>query len=232
MLTIENVSVYYGHICAVDNVSLAVKKGEVVAPIGSNGAGKSSLMKAVLGISRVKSGTIRFMGKDITSWPTSKIVASGISYIPEGGGVLPLMTIRENLLLGAIFNQSEINKNLDKVYSIFPVLKERQYQPASNLSGGQRQMCAIGRALMGTPKLLMMDEPSLGLAPKIVTEILNISRELVKDGPSILLAEQNAKKALDYSDRAYVFRTGNVVLNGNSNELLENHEIQQAYLGG
>jgi branched-chain amino acid transport system ATP-binding protein len=232
ILSVESLTVHYGHICAVKNVSLKIDEGEIVAPIGSNGAGKSSLMKAVLAIERKTSGKIIFMGQDITGWSTARIVASGIVYIPEGGGVLPLMTVKENLQLGGLHYKGDLNKRMSQVFEQFPILKERLGQQASTLSGGERQMLAIGRALMASPKLLMMDEPSLGIAPKIVTEIFNIIKELKNSGYSILLSEQNARKALEYSDRSYVFQTGNIMLKGSSKELLNNPDVQRIYLGG
>lgn len=232
VLKVENLSVSYGHINAVTDVSLTVDDGEIVAPVGANGAGKSTLMKAILGIQRPSRGRITFQGQDITRWPTARIVAAGIAYIPEGGGVLPLMTIRENLLLGGLHYKGNLNAQMDKIYAQFPILKEREGLAASTLSGGQRQMLAIGRALMGAPKLLMMDEPSLGIAPLIVTEIFNTIRELSKMGHSILLSEQNARKALEYADRAYVFQTGLIKLHGHGKEILDNPDVQRAYLGG
>jgi branched-chain amino acid transport system ATP-binding protein len=232
ILTVEDLSLYYGHICALRNVNLEVNAGEIVSPIGSNGSGKSSLMKAVLGIHRVSGGRIIFMGNDITSWSTTRIVTSGIVYIPEGGGVLPLMTVKENLLLGALHYKGDVNKRMEQIFGDFPILKQRQKQQASTLSGGERQMLAIGRALMGSPKLLMMDEPSLGIAPKIVTEIFNMIKVLRDTGYSILLSEQNAKKAMEYSDRSYVFQTGNIIMHGSSRELLNNPDVQRVYLGG
>ena len=231
VLDIENISVYYGHICAIRNVSLKAGKGEIVGLIGANGAGKSTVMKAVLGIQRGSSGKIEFLGKDITRMSTEKIVASGIVYVPEGGGVLPFMTILENLQLGAIHFKGNFNDRLKQVYGLFPILAERQHQLAGTLSGGERQMVAIGRALMSAPKLVMLDEPSLGLGPKIVAGVFNIILGLKKAGYTILLSEQNARKTLQSADRAYVFQTGDIMLSGTGKELLDDPVVQQAYLG-
>ena len=231
VLDIENISVYYGHICAIRNVSLKARKGEIVGLIGANGAGKSTVMKAVLGIQRGSSGKIEFLGKDITRMSTEKIVASGIVYVPEGGGVLPFMTILENLQLGAIHFKGNLDERLEQVFGLFPILEERQRQLAGTLSGGERQMVAIGRALMSAPKLVMLDEPSLGLGPKIVAGVFNIILGLQKAGYTILLSEQNARKTLQSADRAYVFQTGDIMLSGTGKELLDNPVVQQAYLG-
>ena len=232
VLDIENISVFYGRICAIRNASLEAYEGEIVGLIGANGAGKSTLMKAVLGIQRSNTGSIQFMGRDITRVSTESIVASGIVYVPEGGGVLPFMTILENLQLGAIHYKGDFNVRLRQVFEKFPILEERKFQYAGTLSGGERQMVAIGRALMSAPKLVMLDEPSLGLGPKIVAEVFNIILDLQKAGYTLLLSEQNAKKTLQSSDRAYVFQTGDIMLQGTGKELLDNPEVQQAYLGG
>jgi branched-chain amino acid transport system ATP-binding protein len=232
ILTIENLSVFYGHISAVRNVTLEAHKGEIVGLIGANGAGKSTVMKAVLGVLHRSSGSIRFLGKDITRMSTERIVASGIVYVPEGGGVLPFMTILENLQLGAIHFKGNLNDRLKRVFEIFPILEERQHQLAGTLSGGERQMVAIGRALMSDPKLMMLDEPSLGLGPKVVAGVFNIILDLQKAGYTILLSEQNARKTLQCANRAYVFQTGDIMLNGTGKELLDNPVVQQAYLGG
>jgi branched-chain amino acid transport system ATP-binding protein len=230
ILTIDNLSAFYGHICAVRNVSLKADAGEIVGLVGANGAGKSTLMKAVLGITRGSSGTIHFLGKDVTRTATEKVVASGIAYVPEGGGALPFMTILENLQLGALHLKGDMNPLLKEVFKRFPILEKRQHQLAGTLSGGERQMAAIGRALMSEPKLLMLDEPSLGLAPKVVAEVFSIVSDLKKEGYTILLAEQNARKTLQCADRAYVLQTGSIILSGTGNELLNNPEVQKAYL--
>jgi len=232
ILNIKNISVYYGHICAIRNVSLDAQEGEIVGLIGANGAGKSTVMKAVLGIQRSSTGSIQFMSKDITRMSTENIVASGIVYVPEGGGVLPFMTILENLQLGAIHFKGNLNDRLKQVFERFPFLEERQHQQARTLSGGERQMLAISRALMSAPKLLMLDEPSLGLGPKVVAGVFNIILDLQKAGYTLLLSEQNARKTLQCANRAYVFQTGDIMLNGTGKELLDNPVVQQAYLGG
>jgi branched-chain amino acid transport system ATP-binding protein len=231
-LTIENLSVFYGRISAVRNVSLEAREGEIIGLIGANGAGKSTVMKAVLGVQRGSSGRIQFLGKDITRMSTERIVASGIVYVPEGGGVLPFMTILENLQLGAIHFKGDFTARLKQVFGRFPILEERQLQLAGTLSGGERQMVAVARALMSAPKLLMLDEPSLGLAPKLVAEIFNIILDLQKAGYTILLSEQNAKKTLQCADRAYVLQTGDIMLQGAGRELLDNPDVQRAYLSG
>ncbi len=230
VLTIENLSVFYGHITAVRNVSLEARPGEIVGLIGANGAGKSTIMKAALGIQRVSTGRITFLGQDVTQTSTERIVASGLVYVPEGGGVLPYMTVMENLQLGALHFKGDFNERLRHVFERFPILQKRQYQLAGTLSGGERQMLAIGRALMSAPKLLMLDEPSLGLAPKIVAEVFSIVVDLRQSDYTILLSEQNAKKTLQCADRAYVLQTGSLTLQGTGAELLRNEDVQRAYL--
>jgi len=232
ILKVESLSASYGHVSAIRQVSLEVNEGELVALIGANGAGKSTLISAVLGIAPVKSGTIRFMGQDITGKTTDTIVASGISVVPEGRGLLPLMTVLENLQLGAYHVKGDITRYLERAFDRFPVLAERKSQPAGTLSGGQQQMLALARALMSSPKLLMMDEPSLGLAPLAVNELFEMIDDLKKEGQTILLSEQNARKALQYADRGYVFEVGNVVLEGTAQELTGNPQVRYAYLGG
>ena len=211
---------------------MEICENEIVGLVGSNGAGKSTLMKTILGIMRVKSGNITFMARDITKTATPHIVASGIAYVPEGGGVFPFMSILENLKLGAVHYKGSINDRIESIFSRFPILKERQNQQAGTLSGGQRQIVAIGRALMSAPKLLMFDEPSLGLAPRVVEELFRLIIELKEDGYTILLSEQNARKTLQHADRAYVFRTGSIILHGTGAELMNNEVVRQAYLGG
>jgi branched-chain amino acid transport system ATP-binding protein len=232
ILTIENLSVFYGRISAIRNVSLEAYESEIVGLIGANGAGKSTVMKAVLGVQRGSSGSIRFLNKDITRMSTERIVASGVVYVPEGGGVLPFMTILENLQLGAIHFKGNLNGRLKQVFERFPILEERQHQLAGTLSGGERQMVAIGRALMSAPKLLMLDEPSLGLGPKVVAGVFSIILDLQKAGYTILLSEQNARKTLQCANRAFVFQTGDIMLSGTGKELLDNPVVQKAYLGG
>lgn len=230
ILSIENLSVSYGHIAAVRNVSLEARQGEIVGLVGANGAGKSTIMKAALGVQRVSAGRVRFLGQDVTNGSTEKIVASGLVYVPEGGGVLPWMTILENLQLGALHFKGDFAAQLRHVFDRFPILENRQRQLAGTLSGGERQMVAIGRALMSSPKLLMLDEPSLGLAPKIVADVFNIIGDLKRSGYTILLSEQNAKKTLQSADRAYVLQTGSLILQGAGKELLDNEDVQRAYL--
>jgi branched-chain amino acid transport system ATP-binding protein len=230
ILRVENLTVSYGHIVAVRDVSLEARQGEIVGLIGANGAGKSTMMKAALGIHRAASGHIRFLGQDVTTVSTEKIVAVGLVYVPEGGGVLPFMTVMENLQLGALHFKGDFASQLEKVFARFPILKTRVTQMAGTLSGGERQMVAIGRALMSSPKLLMLDEPSLGLAPKVVAEVFSIVRELREEGFTILLSEQNAKKTLQCADRAYVLQTGRLTLQGTGQELLTNEDVQRAYL--
>jgi branched-chain amino acid transport system ATP-binding protein len=200
--------------------------------VGANGAGKSTLMKTILGIRRVSGGNITFLDRDITRTSTPNIVSSGIAYVPEGGGVFPFMSILENLQLGAVHYKGDINERIDTIFERFPILKKRKTQQAGTLSGGQRQILALGRALMSAPKLLMFDEPSLGLAPKVVEELFKLILDLKDDGYTILLSEQNARKTLQHSSRAYVFQTGSIILNGTGDELMNNKVVQQAYLGG
>jgi len=230
ILGLENLSVSYGHIAAVRNVSLEARQGEIVGLVGANGAGKSTIMKAALGVQRASAGRVRFLGQDVTNGSTEKIVASGLVYVPEGGGVLPWMTILENLQLGALHFKGDFAAQLRHVFDRFPILENRQRQLAGTLSGGERQMVAIGRALMSSPKLLMLDEPSLGLAPKIVADVFNIIGDLKRSGYTILLSEQNAKKTLQSADRAYVLQTGSLILQGAGKELLDNEDVQRAYL--
>jgi len=232
LLKINNISSFYGPICAIRDISMEIYTNEIVGLIGANGAGKSSLMKSIIGIRPVKNGNIVFMDHDITRASTPDIVSSGIAYVPEGGGVFPFMTIKENLQLGAVHYKGNVNERIAMIYERFPLLKERERQQAGTLSGGQRQLVAIGRALMSAPRLLMLDEPSLGLAPKVVEELFRLILDLKNDGYTILLSEQNAKKTLQYANRAYVFRTGSIILHGTGKELMDNPVVQQAYLGG
>jgi branched-chain amino acid transport system ATP-binding protein len=228
---VTNLSVSYEQLSAIRQVSLEVNEGEFVALLGANGAGKSTLIAAVLGVVRAKSGTIQFLGRDITRESTDHIVGSGISVVPEGRGILPLMTVMENLQLGAYHKKGDISKRLNWVFERFPILGERKNLLAGMLSGGQQQILAIGRALMGSPRLIVMDEPSLGLAPALVSELFRILLELKKEGQTILLAEQNARKALQCADRAYVFEVGRIVFEGTTQELIRDPKLYQAYLG-
>lgn len=232
LLRVTDLSVSHGSVPALKEVSLHICKNEFIALIGSNGAGKSTLLESVIGVCRASGGRILFLGEDITGKPTDKIVAAGISLCPEGRGILPRMTTLENLQLGSYHNRKGMGRSLSFVFDLFPVLAHRMKQVAGTLSGGQQQMLSIGRALMGEPRLLMLDEPSLGLAPIVVEELFGIIRGLCKEGYTILLSEQNAKKALQYSHRAYIFETGRIVGNGPSNRLIGDSSVIDAYLGG
>jgi branched-chain amino acid transport system ATP-binding protein len=233
MLQIKGINVFYGAIQALNNVSAEVNPGEIVAIIGSNGAGKSTLLRTISGLLRPRGGTITFEGKDLTTMPAHEIVKLGISQSPEGRRIFTNMTVQENLQLGAFIRKdSEIEADQDLVLQRFPRLKERFKQSAGTMSGGEQQMLAIGRALMSRPQLLLLDEPSLGLAPLFVDEIFNIVLDLNKDGRTILIVEQNANRALAVAHRAYVLETGNVVLSGAGQDLLTDPKVKEAYLGG
>ena len=234
MLKVENLSVHYGMIQAVRDVSFEVNEGEVVSLIGANGAGKTTILRTLSGIVRPSSGRIEFLGQEIQKMPAQKIVASGLSQVPEGRHVFPGLTVMENLEMGAFLkkDREENQANLKKVFSRFPRLEERKNQDAATLSGGEQQMLAMGRALMTRPKLLLLDEPSMGLAPIFIKEIFNIIQEIQKQGTTVLLIEQNAKMALSIASRGYVLETGSVVLSGTGKELLESEDVQKAYLGG
>ncbi len=230
LLLIENLSVSYGSIKAVKNVNLKVNRGETVALIGSNGAGKSTLLKAILNIQH-PAGKVIFKGKNITSKTTDKIVASGISLIPEGHINFNSMSVYENLLLGSYHNKGGKQVNISKIFSYFPVLEARKEQIAGTLSGGEQQMLSIGRSLLAEPDLILIDEPSLGLAPKIVKKIFSLLSTLNQQGYTILLSEQNVSKSLEVADRGYVIDTGQVVLEGRAEELKNNERVREAYLG-
>ncbi len=233
MLQIKGINVFYGAIQALNNVSAEVNRGEIVAIIGSNGAGKSTLLRTISGLLRPRGGTISFEGKDLTTMPAHEIVKLGISQSPEGRRIFTNMTVQENLQLGAFIRKdNEIEADQDLVLQRFPRLKERFKQSAGTMSGGEQQMLAIGRALMSRPQLLLLDEPSLGLAPLFVDEIFNIVLDLNKDGRTILIVEQNANRALAVAHRAYVLETGNVVLSGTGQDLLTDPKVKEAYLGG
>ena len=233
MLTIEGLHVYYGAINALHDVSLEVKEGEVVSIIGSNGAGKSTLLRTISGLLRPREGTVNFLGQEIQETPPDQIVRMGISQSPEGRKIFTNMTVYENLQLGAyIRKDKEIEADMDKVMKRFPRVRERLKQSAGTMSGGEQQMLAICRALMSRPKLLLLDEPSMGLAPNLVTEIFSIIKELNADGCTILLVEQNAVRALEVAHRAYVLETGDIVLKGTGAELLNDPKVKEAYLGG
>ena len=231
LLEVKNISVSYGHINALRGVSIVVREGEIVSLIGSNGAGKSTLLAAVLGMQRPSSGTIEFLGKDITHSPTDRIVASGIAIAPEGRGILPLMSVRENLLLGAYHLKGDKTRYMERTLARFPVLRERKDQLAGTLSGGEQQILDIARLLMSEPKLMIMDEPSLGLAPILVANLFETIRDLKKEGHTILLSEQNAWQALKSADRAYILETGRVTLEGDAKEIENNPHVRHAYFG-
>ena len=232
-LRVENIHVYYGAIHAIRGVTFTVNEGEVVTLIGANGAGKSTILKTVSGLLRPKSGTISFDGTDITQIPPHKLVPMGLAHVPEGRRIFQQMTVEANLEMGA-FTQPKggIAMDLEKVFALFPRLKERRRQIAGTLSGGEQQMLAMGRALMSHPKLLMLDEPSMGLAPILVEQIFDIIRSLHRTGTTILLVEQNAQMALSVADRAYVLETGEITLTGTGDELIHSDAIRKAYLGG
>lgn len=234
MLKVENLSVHYGMIQAVRDVSFEVNEGEVVSLIGANGAGKTTILRTLSGLVRPSAGRIKFLGQEIQKMPAQKIVASGLSQVPEGRHVFPGLTVLENLEMGAFLkkNREENQANLKKVFSRFPRLEERKNQDAATLSGGEQQMLAMGRALMSTPKLLLLDEPSMGLAPIFIQEIFDIIQDIQKQGTTVLLIEQNANKALAIADRGYVLETGKIVLSGTGKELAASDEVRKAYLGG
>ena len=234
MLKVENLSVHYGMIQAVRDVSFEVNEGEVVSLIGANGAGKTTILRTLSGLVRPSAGKIQFLGKEIQKLPAQKIVAGGLSQVPEGRHVFPGLTVMENLEMGAFLkkNREENQANLKKVFSRFPRLEERKNQDAATLSGGEQQMLAMGRALMSTPKLLLLDEPSMGLAPIFIQEIFDIIQDIQNQGTTVLLIEQNANKALAISDRGYVLETGRIVLSGTGKELAASDEVRKAYLGG
>ncbi|AZV44523.1 ABC transporter ATP-binding protein [Peribacillus asahii] len=234
MLKIEDINVYYGNIQALRGVSMDINKGEIVTLIGANGAGKSTLLKTISGLLKPKQGKILFEGESIGGKAAQSIVKLGISHVPEGRRVFANMTVEENLELGAFLRKDKagIKQDLEKVYTLFPRLLERVKQQSGTLSGGEQQMLAMGRALMARPRLLLLDEPSMGLAPLLVKQIFNIVEEINKGGTTILLVEQNANLALSIADRAYVVETGSIVLSGEAEELTASEEIKKAYLGG
>lgn len=233
MLELQAISTYYGSICAVDHVSLHVNKGEIVSLIGSNGAGKTSLLMTVCGNPRARSGTIRFEGEDITQLSTHHIMQRGISISPEGRRIFQDLTVTENLQMGAFFlGKEDIEAGIEHVFHLFPRLKERASQRAGTMSGGEQQMLAIGRALMSKPRLLLMDEPTLGLAPLIIAQIFDIIQTIRSEGVTVFLVEQNANRALQIADRGYVLETGKLVLEDTGANLLKNDAVRKAYLGG
>jgi branched-chain amino acid transport system ATP-binding protein len=233
MLKVDKIKVHYGGIIALHEVTFEVKEGEVVAMVGANGAGKSTSLKAIVGAVSPVSGKIEFHGTDITGEKSAKIVQRGITYVPEARHIFGPLTVEENLLLGAFTTDSkqEIEEGLDHVYKLFPILKDRGKQRGETLSGGEQQMLAIGRGLMIRPKLLMLDEPSLGLMPKLVTEVFEAISLLKKEGQTILLVEQNVREALELADRGYILQTGRTIDSGRGKELLESEIVKKAFLG-
>lgn len=231
LLRVEDMSVNYGHIQALRGVSLEVRSGEVVVLIGANGAGKTTLLESILGINALAAGRVFFAGAVISGAPADRNVRAGLCLVPEGRGVFASMTVMDNLLLGAHHNMRNVAAKLDRVFEWFPVLAQRREQVARTLSGGERQMLAIGRALMSAPRLIMVDEPSIGLAPIVVNDVFSILQRLNREGYAILLSEQNAMKALKCADRGYVLETGKVTLAGTAEQLLADPGVRQAYLG-
>ena len=233
LLEVQDIQVYYGMIQALKGVSFSVNEGEVIALIGANGAGKTTTLHTVTGLLRAKSGHIIYNGEDITKVPAHKIVTMGMAHVPEGRRVFANMTVLQNLKMGAFTrsDKNEIESTIEMIYKRFPRLKERQNQTAGTLSGGEQQMLAMGRALMSKPRIILMDEPSMGLSPIFVNEIFDIIREVSESGTTVLLVEQNAKKALSIADRAYVLETGSITMDGKAEDLLNDEAVQKAYLG-
>ena len=234
MLKVEKLNVHYGVIHALKDVSMEVKEGEIVSLIGANGAGKTTLLQTISGLLKKTSGEVLFLGKSMNKVSAKNIVKEGITQVPEGRHIFPGMSVYENLLMGAYLRKDKdgIKADLQDIYQRFPILEKRSSQDASTLSGGEQQMLAMGRALMPRPKILLLDEPSMGLAPILVKEIFNIIKDINEKGTTVLLVEQNAKMALSIADRAYVMETGNIVMSGTGAELVNSPEIQKAYLGG
>ncbi len=233
MLEVKDLQVYYGMIQAIKGVSFEVNQGEVIALIGANGAGKTTILHTITGLLHPKTGSINFEGVELTKTPAHKIVSMGMAHVPEGRRIFQDLTVYDNLRLGAYTrsNPAEIEESLENVYKRFERLKERRNQIAGTLSGGEQQMLAMGRALMSKPKIILMDEPSMGLSPLYVSEVFDIIREISESGTTVLLVEQNAKKALTIADRAYVLETGNIVLEGPASKLINDESVKKAYLG-
>lgn len=233
MLHIENLQVYYGAINAIKGISFEVEQGEIIALIGANGAGKTTILHTISGLVPAKSGSITFNGTELTKTPAHKIVSMGMAHVPEGRRIFQELTVYENLMLGAFTrkDKAEIENTLEEVFKRFPRLEERRTQIAGTLSGGEQQMLAMGRALMSHPRIILMDEPSMGLSPILVNEIFDIIQSVSASGTTVLLVEQNAKKALSIADRAYVLETGNIVMSGDAKELMNDDSIKKAYLG-
>jgi branched-chain amino acid transport system ATP-binding protein len=232
LLEIKDIHVHYSKIAALRGVSVDVEQGEIVTLIGANGAGKSTTLKTISGLRPLSSGSIVFDGKDISRMPGHRRVLAGIGQAPEGRGIFPGMTVTENLLMGAYARKGDLGKDLNEVYDLFPRLAERRTQAGGTMSGGEQQMLAIGRALMSQPKVLLLDEPSMGLAPVLVTQIFSIVQEINRRGTTVLLVEQNAQQALQVADRAYVLETGTIVKSAAARELLDDPQVRAAYLGG
>lgn len=232
MLEISNLYVNYGGINAVRDISFKVNDGEICTLIGSNGAGKSTTLRTIIGLVKPASGSIKLDGKELVGLATNRIVMDGITLVPEGRHVFPDMTVLENLKIGAYMRKDNLSDDLERIYELFPRLKERSWQAAGTLSGGEQQMLAVGRALMSKPRVIMMDEPSLGLAPIIVQNIFDIIKQINKQGVTVLLIEQNANMALRIADSAYVMETGAITMRGTGKELLKNEDVKTAYLGG
>ena len=234
LLEVKDLQVYYGVICALKGISFEVNEGEIVSLIGANGAGKTTMMQSVVGIIPKRSGSVIFDGQDITKTPCHKIVQLGMTQVPEGRRIFQELSVYDNLVMGAytVKDQAQFKEDLEKIFTKFPRLAERRNQIAGTLSGGEQQMLAMSRALMIRPKLLMLDEPSMGLAPILVDQVFDMIKELHAGGTTILLVEQNASKALEIADRAYVLETGNITLSGTGIELAQSDEVRKAYLGG
>ncbi len=234
LLELDNIHSYYGHIHALKGISLEVNEGEIVTLIGANGAGKTTTLRTISGLVHAREGMVKLYGKNITHLPAHEVVMAGVGHVPEGRGIFPRLTVRENLEMGAftINSAQAIRQNMEEVFSLFPRLKERIEQKGGTLSGGEQQMLATGRGLMLKPKILLMDEPSMGLAPVLVDAIFDIIVRLNKDGTTILLVEQNALMALRVAQRAYVLETGRIVLSGSASEVAQNPQVKRAYLGG
>ena len=235
LLKVEDLKIYYGSIEALKGISLTVDKGEIVTVLGANGAGKSTLLRAISGLLPIRSGKIKLGDQELNKVKAFKIVMGGISHVPEGRKVFATLTVDENLNLGAYTRRKDIKsveESKERVFSLFPILKARRNQLSGTLSGGEQQMLAMGRGLMSTPRILLLDEPSLGLAPLLVKQIFQIIREINNQGISILLVEQNARKALSIADRGYVLETGNITISGLASDLKSNQKVQEAYLGG
>lgn len=233
MLKVKNLNVFYGSIHALHNICIEVNEGEIVSLIGANGAGKTTTLHTITGLLKAASGEVTLYNANLLTMNPSKIINLGLAHVPEGRQIFAQMTVRENLEMGAFIrkDKAQIETDIESIYKRFPRLKERQKQNAGTLSGGEQQMLAIGRAMMSNPKILLMDEPSMGLSPLLVKEIFEIIKELNNSGMTILLVEQNAKMALSIANRAYVIETGHIVMEGNADEMLENDEVKKAYLG-